>query len=143
MPFDADALQGVAKRLHAHYDVEPELGVRDGARNRTATLVRLWGVHRMGARALPGCPKSREIASGLTAVARYVLDHEDGMDAELEPLTWALYVSRVVPGADEIALGIRIARRTADRTPQVFAAEERCLRRLRARLRELGVPERY
>jgi hypothetical protein len=142
MPMDAEALRGVAERLHAHYDVEPELGFRDGARYRTGTLVRLWGVHRKGARALPGCPKSREIASALTAIAKYVLDHEDGIDAELEPSDWALYVSRVVPGADEIALGIRVARLTADRTPQVFEAEERCLRRLRARLRELEVPER-
>jgi hypothetical protein len=138
----AEALRSVAGRLHAHFEVEPELEVRDGARARTGVVVRLWGVHPRGARALPGDGRSREIASRLAAIAGWALGQDAAALAEVVPIDRALYESRVVPGADEVAVGIRIAPRLPERTPDAAAREERCLRAVRSRLRELEIPER-
>jgi hypothetical protein len=135
-------LRRVARRLHVHYDVQPELeALPDGARRRTALVVSLWGVHAKGARALPACAKSREIAARLTAIAEYVLAGDSSGCGERQPARCALYVSRVISGADEVGLTIRIVKRAVVRTASVTAAEERCLALVRARLRQLEVHE--
>ncbi len=142
MSADLEALRSVARREHVHYDVEPELDVlRDGTRTRSGLLVWLWGIHAKGARALPACPKSRKLAAQLTAIAAYALGGELSSCAELQPVRWALYASRVVPDADEIALVVRIAQRAPAPTSDGVLSEERCLSRVRSRLRELGIPE--
>ncbi len=46
-----------------------------------------------------------------------------------------------VPGADEIALAIRLCHREGYQPP-VDACEERCLKEMRTCLKALGVPER-
>ncbi len=142
MPERLEELRALVRRLHVHYDVEPELEVRDGARVKVALLVRLWGVHAKGAGALPGCAKCHEIVSRLRLVAEYALDHDTSMQIALEPFRRALYDSRVVPGTDEVALPIRITTPTRDAAPPASRGEEQCLRLIRARLKELGVPER-
>ena len=142
MSADLEALRSVARREHVHYDVEPELDVlRDGTRMRSGLLVWLWGIHAKGARALPACPKSRKLAAQLTAIAAYALAGEISSCAELQPVRWALYASRVVPDADEIAVVVRIAQRTPAPRSDGVVTEERCLLRVRSRLRELGIPE--
>jgi hypothetical protein len=141
MPGKLEELRVLVRRLHVHYDVEPELEVREGARVKVGLLVRLWGVHAKGAGALPGCEKCREIFSRLGLVAQYALDQDTSMRIALEPLRRALYDSRVVPGTDEVALPIRITTPTRDAATPASAGEERCLKLIRARLRELGVPE--
>ena len=142
MPANVEELRSLVRRLHVHYDVESELEVRNGARVKVGLLVRLWGVHAKGAGALPGCAKCHEIVSRLRLIAEYALDHDTSMQIALEPLRRALYDSRIVPEADEVALPIRITPPTGDRTAHVAAGEERCLKLIRARLRELGIPER-
>ncbi len=142
MSTDVEALRSVARRVHGHYDVEPELDVlRDGTRMRSGLLVWLWGIHAKGAGALPACTKSRKLAAQLTAIAAYALAGEISSCAELQPVRWALYASRVVPDADEIAVVVRIARRTPAPRSDGVVTEDRCLLHVRSRLRELGIPE--
>lgn len=142
MSTGVEALRSVARREHVHYDVEPELNVlRDGTRTRSGLLVWLWGIHAKGAGALPACAKSRKLAAQLTAIAAYALAGEISSCAELQPVRWALYASRVVPDADEIAVVVRIAQRTPAPRSDGVLTEEHCLRRVRSRLRELGIPE--
>ena len=73
--------------------------------------VRLWGVHAKGVRAMPGCPRCREIEQELRRIA------------------------------DEVALSVRLVHREGYEQP-VDSCEERCLKEIVARLRELGIPER-
>ena len=61
--------------------------------------------------------------------------------AELEPFRPALYVSRVVPEADEVSLTIRLHHREEYDLP-IDECEERCLKAIRMRLRALGIAER-
>jgi hypothetical protein len=60
---------------------------------------------------------------------------------ELEPFRPALYDSRVVPDADEVTVTIRLIHREGYDRP-IDACEERCLKEIRTRLRDFGIPER-
>lgn len=135
-------LRALVRRLRVHYDVEPELELIGGARVKVAQIVRLWGVHAKGSGPLPGCEKCHEIISRLERVAAYVLDDATSMQFEVEPFRPALYDSRVVPGTDEVALPIRIPVSTQVAATPASGSAERCLKLIRARLKELGVPER-
>lgn len=138
MPEQTEELRALVRRLHVHYDVEPELELRGRARVRVGLIVRLWGVHAKGSGPLPGCEKCHEIVSHLERVAEYALN-DTSLRFEFEPFRPALYDSRVVPGTDEVALPIRIPQDAA--TP-ASGSGERSLKLVRARLKELGVPER-
>ena len=139
---DFAALRELARRRHVHYDVAPEVVYRDGTRVTVGFDLRLWAVHDKGAHALPGCPKCLDLASELGALVGAVLP-EAGRPtiAQVEPMEPALADSRVVPGADEVEILVRLIHRGRYEAP-VDACEERCLREIRQRLRDLGVPER-
>jgi hypothetical protein len=142
MPEKVEELRALVRRLHVHYDVEPELEMRGSARVKVAQVVRLWGIHEKGSGPLPGCEKCHEIISRLERVAAYVLDDATSMQFEVEPFRPALYDSRVVPGTDEVALPIRIPVSPQAAATPASESAERCLKLIRARLKELGVPER-
>lgn len=132
-------LRAVARRLHAHYDVQPELDLQDGQRVTVAIVLRLWAVHEKGARALPGCARCRELGSDLERIARFALTSLVSSRMTIEPLRAALYDSRVVPGADEVSLSIRVTH--GKEGSPVDGHEERSIKELRARLGRLGIPE--
>lgn len=136
---DGDELRALAGRLHAHYDIQAELDLRDGARVTVALIVRLWAVHARGARALPGCPRCRELRSDLERIAAFALSGLAESRVTIAPLRPALYVSPVVPGADEIALVIRVAH--GDGGAPIDGCEERSVKAIRTQLRLLGVLE--
>ena len=134
-------LRELARLLHVHYDVRPEIVLEDGQRRMVGYEVRLWAVHSKGARALPGCPKCIDLVAELRRLANWALSWEERPTrADVEPFGRMLYDSRIVPGASEVALSIRLVHRNGWDAP-VDACEERCLRQLRARMRELGVRE--
>ena len=60
---------------------------------------------------------------------------------EVERTRRSLYDSSEVPGADEVAVVVRLVHR-AGYEASIDACEERCLRELRERLRWLTIPER-
>jgi hypothetical protein len=142
MPMDLAELRTTVQRLHVHYDVEPELDLQGRTRVKVGLIVRLWGVHAKGAKALPGCTKCWEVVAELRKLAEFALDHDAGsLRVDVEPMNRRLYDSRVVQGADEVSLPIRIAT-SEDRTAPTDARAEAFLKKVRGRLRELGVPER-
>lgn len=90
---------------------------------------------------LPGCVHCWDLAHALEQLARAVLPPADRESrCALEPFRPALYESRVVQGADEICIIVRLFHRTDYERP-VDACEERCLRELRQALRSLGARE--
>jgi hypothetical protein len=142
MPQDVEALRALARRLHAHYDVQPEVVIRGSERVKVGFEVRLWAVHPKGARALPGCPKCLDLVPELERIANWALPREERPTrAHMEPFRAALYDSPVVPGSDEISLSLRLVHRDGYDQP-IDACEERCLKEIRSKLREIGVPER-
>lgn len=140
-PLDFEALHDIARDHHVHYDVESEIAFHGQDRVKTGFRVRLWAVHRRNARALPGCPACAPLLDGLRRIADAVTPpprKDTGM--EIEASHPALYASSVVPGADEVALTIRLYHREGLDRP-IDACQESCLREIRGRLKALGVSE--
>jgi hypothetical protein len=139
---ELERLRAIVSSLHVHFDVEQELELQGRARVRVGLIVHLWGVHAKGARALPGCPKSHGVVDALRPIAAFALDHDAGtLRIEIEPMRHALYDSRVVPGADEVGLPIRIGHGAGKTTP-IDGRAEKFLKEVRARLKKLGAQER-
>ncbi len=135
-------LADLARKHHVHFEVAPEVLYRATDRLKVGFEVRLSAVHARGAHALPGCPKCRDLADDLRRIAEWVVPPEDRPTRyEIEPFHPALYESRVVPGADEVAIAIRLVHRDGYDQP-IDACEERCLKEIRERLRTLGISER-
>lgn len=134
-------LRGFVREHHVYFEVRPELVPTAGERLKVGFELRLWAVHPKGAHALPGCDRCRALARDLERLARAVMPPPDReARSALEPFRPALYESRVVQGADEICVIVRIFHRTEYERP-VDACEERCLKEIRQALRALGARE--
>jgi hypothetical protein len=133
---------GIARVRQVHYDVEPEFAFRGSERVKVGFQVHLWAIHPKGGRALPGCSKCWDLLEDLRRIAEEVVPSgERPSKTEISRFRPALYDSRLVPGADEVSVTIRLIHRDGYER-DVDACEERCLREIRARLRALGIRER-
>lgn len=129
------------RRHHVHYDVRDELILEGEARRRIGFRIRVWGVLPESG-LLPGDAVESPFAQELVALAEQVVPEERGEASVLiEPPAPAIYDSRVVAGADEIALDIRLLH-GASGEASAGPAEERCLKAIRRRLEALGAPQR-
>lgn len=137
----APELHELVRDNRLHFEVEPEIAIRGNERVKVGFEVRLWAAHERGARALPGCAKCRDLVAELRRVAEWAIPAEHRPTRiEIEPFQPALYDSKVVPGADEIAIAIRLVHRDGYERP-IDACEERSLKEIRQRLRALGIHE--
>jgi hypothetical protein len=137
-----DALQRFAREHHVHYEVQPEEVAVGQAREVVGVEVRLFATHGESKLEAPGCPRCTELLGELRSFAeRIVGSSEAASRTEIVPRAPALYQSTEVPGADEVALTLRVHCDSPDhRRPP--AGEDRCLGELRQRLQEIGVPRR-
>ncbi len=138
-PRTFEAIRGVVKRHHVHFDVRDEV-VSDGEqREKLGYRVRLWAVVS-GARLLPGDASASLFAAALRALAEKVVPHERGTSrVTIEPTEAALYDSRVVPGADEIALDVVMVH---EGNGSAGEGEDRCLKAVRQTLESVGAQQR-
>jgi hypothetical protein len=135
-------LAAFAREHHVHFEVHPDVLLRESERVKIGFEIRIWAVHARGARALPGCEKCLELVAALRRLAEWAVPSERRPTrVEFEPFHPALYDSREVAGADEVALCIRLAHREGWDQP-IDPCEERCLKEIRQRLRSVGVRER-
>lgn len=129
------------RRHHVHYDVRDELIVVGEQRRKVGYRVRLWGVVP-GSGLLPADVAESPFAQELLALAEQLVPTDpDGTRISIRPPAPALYDSRVVTGADEIALDIRLVHGALGDEPS-GAQEDRCLRHVRRALERLGAPQR-
>lgn len=136
------ALRDLVSRHRVHFTVEPEWVVVPGGRRAIGYDVRLFAVHDRAARALPGDATSRALAASLEELSAAVLPEcRAGARVEIEPFRPALYESRVVRGADEVRITVRLLHHVERYDAPADAAEERCVKELRARLRRLAIHE--
>ncbi len=135
-----EAIRGLVQRHHVHFDVREEVIVDGEQRLKLGYRVRLWAVVS-GTRLLPGDASASLFADALRAVARKVIPDERGTTkVSIEGTEAALYDSRVVPGADEIALDILVVH--GDGNGPADEGEERCLKAIRKTLESVGAPQR-
>ncbi len=135
-PETLQAIRGLVRRHHVHFDVREELEADGDERRRVGHRVRLWAVVS-GKRILPGDAAASLFAAALREVAQRVVPEDPGgARVSIEATEPALYDSRVVPGADEIALDIVVLR------PYDGGGDERCLSAIRRTLESVGAPQR-
>lgn len=138
----SEAVRGLVKRHHVHWDVREEVVLDGDQRVKLGYRVRLWAVVS-GTRLLPGDASASLFAQALRAVAEKVVPqpNERGTTAvSIEHTDAALYDSRVVPGADEIALDVLITHGLG--TGAAGESEERCMKELRKTLEGVGAQQR-
>lgn len=142
MDFDATGHGREFVRLHhVHYDVRDELVVDGQERIKIGYRVRLWGVLPEGG-LLPADAVEGPFAQALLALAERVIPEQPGgTTISIEPPAPALYDSRVVAGADEIALDIRMVHGLVGESP-CGPAEDACLKSIRKALEQVGAPQR-
>ena len=140
-PGELEPARAFVRRHHVHYDVRDELVVDGEERRKTGYRVRLWGVVP-GKSLLPADAAESPFAQELVALAEQVVPQERGdTTIHIQPPAPALYDSRVVEGADEIGLDIRLAHGTFGDAPS-GAAEDHCLRSIQQTPELLGAPQR-
>jgi hypothetical protein len=140
-PQDREGMARFAREHHVHYEVEPEtvaVGERPGL---VGFEVRLFATHEQPRLEAPACPQCVELLGELRTFAIELVRLAAAVDrAEIaSDATPTLYESTEVPGADEVALMVRVR---CEPQANGGAAEERCLGQIRERLHELGVPRR-
>ena len=139
-----ESLQALRESVTAHrvyFEVLPEEWGGREARLKVGFELMLWGAHASGAAALPGCEKCRAIYSDLQRIAEWILPKEERASRyEIEMFDRALYESHTLKDTYQVGLMLKILHRDRGDRP-VDDCEERCLRDMRQKLRELGVPE--
>jgi hypothetical protein len=140
-PQDRAGLARFAREHHVHYEVEPETVAAGERPGLVGFEVRLFATHAQPRLEAPTCPRCVELLGELRTFADGLVRLADAADRTeiASDATPALYESTEVPGADEIALMVRVR---GDPQASGAAAEERCLGPIRERLHELGVPRR-
>jgi len=137
----SQALRDSVTAHRVYFEVLPEEWGGREARLKVGFELRLWGAHASGAAALPGCDKCRVIYSDLQRIAEWILPKEERPSRyEIETFDGALYASPTLKDTDQVGLVLKILHRDRGDRP-VDDCEERCLRDMRQRLRELGVRE--
>lgn len=140
-------IRDIVRRNHVHYDLAMTAGGGSFPAGDGTVVLRLWAVHQKGARALPGCDKCRPLMGDLRSLAQFVFRGSEVAVIE-ETFRSALYDSAIVPGADEIALEIRLSSglssgdQRPSSTPGSAGGVRHGLKRVRSLLQELGIPER-
>lgn len=135
-----EAIRGLVQRHHVHFDVREEVISDSDQRLKLGYRVRLWAVVS-GTRLLPGDASASLFAEALRSVAQRVIPDDRGTTkVSVEGTEAALYDSRVVPGADEIALDILAIH--GDGSAPADENEERCLKAIRKTLESVGAPQR-
>lgn len=142
-PPDEPALRHFLRHHRVYFSVDREWSFgRGGGRLPGRYEIRLFAAHDKGARALPACAKTKALASSLRSFAEAIAPSCPAETRiEVGPFRPALYESREVPGVDEVAISISISRARPD-DAAAAAAEARCMRSLRERLKRFALRER-
>ncbi len=123
------------------FTVTAERVIRDEEPIQVGFDVRLFAWHGHEVHDLQGCAACAELERKLQDVAELsIRGNESPTEVEIAPDYAMLYDSHDSPGTDDVALDIRLLRRGEDDRP-VGTAEEKYLKQVRARLKDLGVRE--
>src|SRR6266542_2981105 len=125
--WDVQDLARCAARHRMHYEVDRDVIIEAEGRAAVGFEVRLFAVHDMGAQALPGCPKCIDLVAELRPILEWLVPREHRPTVvSIEPFRPALYDSKEVSGADEVALSLQLPHRDGYGQP-IDACEEQCL----------------
>jgi hypothetical protein len=137
-----DLIKGLKEIVQKHtvrYEVWPHFEISEAKRVIVGFDLELYGTHGYGVTHLsPGCHLCAETHADLLRVAEFILPKEQRPSQyEIPPFDRSLHAS--AGGEFEVLVPIRIEHRHSFFDP-VDACEERCLKEMVEKLKELGVP---
>src|SRR5512138_155362 len=134
-------LANFIRERRVRFTVTPEKVIRNDGPIPVGFDVRLFAWHGFDTHQLQGCEICARLERSLQEVAELSLGTDDHpTEVEIVPEYALLFDSNAAPGTDDVALDLRLLRRGDDDHP-VGSVEEGYLKRIRARLKELGVHE--
>ncbi len=139
---DRETLGRFAREHHLTYELEPEV-VEGEQRDVVGFEVRLYATHGESKLEAPGCPRCVELAGELRSFAERLISAGDAPRwTEITPPgAPALYQSAEVPGADEVALAMRVRRDPRD-GGTAKPSDDPHVGEIRARLEAVGAHRR-
>ena len=129
------------RERRVRFTVTSEKVIREDGPIPVGFDVRLFAWHGDDHHDLQGCAICANLERQLQRIAELSLRAENNpTEVEIVPDYAMLYDSHDAPGTDDVALDVRLLRRGEDDRP-VGTAEEKYLKQVRARLKELGLRE--
>lgn len=135
-------LKDLVQRHRVCYEVWPEnVGTKEGIVKAGFDL-ELDGVHaHPGNDILPGCPQCQEVYADLQRIAEWIMPKEERPTIyEIQPFDRSIHYPPKRRLRPEVSLIVKIVHRHGFDQP-VDECEQMCLKEMRKKLAELGVPE--
>jgi len=132
-------LAELVQRFRVCWKAWPEYTYVRGERRQIGYELELAGTHEQGACHLePGCDQCQQTYVALRRIAEHLLPRDDRASTyEIEPFDQAIYFRGLHSNRPDVMLTVKIFHRHGYDRP-VDNCEERCLREMEQRLRELG-----
>jgi len=138
-----EKLKSLVKEHKICWEVLPKkIPVKDGVPLKIGFNLMLHGTHPPGERPIPDSEKCRHIFSDLRKIARWIIPKEERHSRyEIIPFDRSLGYSRIRRNRPDVSLTIKIVHRSEVDRP-VSECQVLCLNEMKAKLSELGVPEK-
>ena len=135
-------LKELVERFRVCWKAWPEYTYVDGKRRQIGFDLDLSGTHEPWVKHPdPGCEHCQRVFAGLRQIAEWVLPKEERLSKyEIEPFDQSIRYTRTHKNRPDVQLAISIAHRGVWEEP-VDECEERCLKEMEERLRDLGASE--
>ena len=119
-----------------------QIPVKDEVPLKIGFNLMLHGTHAPGERPIPGSEKCRHIFSDLRKIARWIIPKKERHSRyEIIPFDRSLGYSPLRRNRPDVSLTIKIVHRSMVDRP-VSECQVLCLNEMKAKLSELGVPEK-
>jgi hypothetical protein len=137
-----EQLHELVQKHEVCYEVWPEYLMVQGKRVQVGFGLELSGTHGHGSgRVLPGCPKCEQIFEVLRQIAEWIRPQEGRPSRyDIQPFDRSLHEAPKRGFRPEVALTLKILHWQGGDLP-VDPCEGLCLKEMRGKLAELGVPE--
>jgi hypothetical protein len=136
-------LRNLTARHRVCWEVWPEYLMLGSQKRQVGFDLELSGTHAPGVEhPMPGCRHCREVFTALLAIAEWILPREKRpTEYEVRPYETKLHYSQSRNNRADVSLAIKLLHRQEAFDP-VDACEERCLREIQEKLKELGACKR-
>lgn len=138
-----EKLKSLVQQHKICWEVIPkQIPVKDGAPLKIGFHLMLHGTHAPGKHPIPGCEKCVHIFSDLRKIATWIIPKEE-RQSRYEIITFdrSLGYSLARQNRPDVSLTIKIVHRSKVDRP-VAECQVLCLNEMKAKLSELGVPEK-
>lgn len=139
MGTDPNHLRELVTRHKVCWNLWPELLMVGGEKRQVGYELELAGTHKPGVtHPEPGCEHCQQVFMALREIAEYILPREERPSMYLiGPFDQAIHYWRLHANRPDVVLSVKIVHRYGCERP-LDECEDRCLKEMETRLRDLG-----